>query len=315
MNVVVLGGTGHIGGAIARELCRLGHTVIAPCRNPEPLADTAVTAVRVSSYDHLDIAALLNGADWLVDAAAPYPLELGTPAALLRGAERKLAARLSTARALGTGVIYVSSFVTLLRRPRYHPYYLLKQRLEQIVLRERRAGLRSIIVNPPACFGPYDGKGSDLAMLPALASGRVAALLSGTLPWVDVRDLAADLAAAMESGRSLGPARIHSRTTSTATLAANVSHLTGTPPPLIVPSLRGVASLGATFGETACQLAGLHPPVPALAVLLLLDANEPLGGELLPAATRRRDLDTTLRDALAWYRRSLPATPRTAHGQ
>jgi nucleoside-diphosphate-sugar epimerase len=282
-----------------------------------------VDIIPVKSYGKLDIDRLVGGRDWLLDAGGPYPLEMNTRASVLREFELEMRERARAVRHAGVGLVYVSSFVTLLGEQRAHPYYVLKKRLEQLVVAERRSGLNAIVVNPPACFGPYDNKPKHLAILAALAEGDVPMMLDSALRFVDVRDLAADVVSSMEAGRLLGPAPIAAQSSSLREIATQISSLTGTPPPAFVSVPSTLARFGASVSELACSLVGLRSPLPALAVLLLTDSANELQGRPLAPARSRRSLETTLRDSLDWYytegcmkNRRIPVAPfGTAHNR
>ena len=81
--VLVLGGTGHIGAAIARAFDQAGYAVTATGRSTRPRPSLDGTSIAVVSGDdtHRDrVAAWTQDKDIVLDAATPYPLWLHKPA-------------------------------------------------------------------------------------------------------------------------------------------------------------------------------------------------------------------------------------------
>ncbi len=72
MRVVVVGGSGMIGGRVANELASRGHQVIAVARNPEKIATvTGITATKGDVSDPVEMEKILKGVDAVVSAVSP----------------------------------------------------------------------------------------------------------------------------------------------------------------------------------------------------------------------------------------------------
>ncbi len=177
MKVFVTGGTGFIGGEVARQLRARGDDVTCLVRTPEKAAKLTALGCTLASGDLSDTEALrsaMQGCDALVHAAAMY--EVGIPAkqhpamyeANVTGSERVLKA----AQEAKVGkIVYVSTVGTfgnthgeVVDESYEHPgkdftsYYeetkLEGQRIAERMIAEE--GLPCVIVQPGGVYGPGD---------------------------------------------------------------------------------------------------------------------------------------------------------------
>lgn len=320
---LVLGATGHIGNAVTRELLQHGYRVTAATRQtrPEALAALDVEVVHGDADHPGQLASWVPGHELVVDAAAPYPLNLFAASAPsgrapLDHAQRRMAALLDSVAREGATLGHVSSYTTLPRprsegalaaiearaRRRIHPYFAVKAAMEAMVHEAARGGLRAVVVNPTACLGPWDRRPRELCVVPLLVTGQVPALVSRAMNVIDVRDVAAALLAALEQGRFGTSIALAGHDCRTDVLAARVCALAGASAPrLRVPARLAVA--GVLWAEAGWALLGRSSPLPAIGPLLVLDgyAMAP-SAEQVALGVRPRPLDETLRDAIAWYR-------------
>ncbi len=82
------------------------------------------------------------------------------------------------------------------------PYYLSKIFAEKVALdAAQRDGLPVVIVNPSLLLGPGDDRNSSTRDIALFLQGQILAVPRGGLNFVDVRDVAAGLIAAMRSGK------------------------------------------------------------------------------------------------------------------
>lgn len=323
-NSVVLGATGHIGNAITRELLERGHRVTAVTRRqrPDALAGLNVTVMQ-GDVDHPgQIADCLRGQDVVIDAAAPYPLNLFRATipgerAPLAYARQRMFNILDAVSRQGAALGFVSSFTTLPRpasegvlatiearaRRSLHPYFPVKAMMEQMVVEAARGGLRAAILNPTACIGPWDRRRRELCIVPQLMAGQVPATVTRVVNVIDVRDVAAAVRAAVEQSRFGRPIPLAGHNSRSDALVARICHLAGVSAPRFKVSAR-LAAGGALWAETVWALVGQPSPLPTIGLLLILD-----GYATQPSAEQRalgvlpRPLDETLRDSIAWYRR------------
>jgi nucleoside-diphosphate-sugar epimerase len=322
-HALVLGATGHIGNAIARDLLDHGYRVTAATRQqrPEALADLAVEIVRGDADRPGQIAAWVRGHDLVIDAAAPYPLNVFVAAAPperapLEYARRRMGTLLDAVSRHDAALGYVSAFTTLPRpdsegilaaiearaRRLVHPYFIVKATMEEMVLEAARSGVRAAIFNPTACIGPWDRRPRELCVVPLLMTGQVPAIVARVVNVIDVRDVAAAVRAALERHRFGAPIPLAGHNSRTDALATRVCNLAGVPAPRLHVSAR-LAAGAALWGEAAWAFVGRPSPLPTIVLLLILD-----GYPMRPSAEQRalgampRPLDETLRDSIAWYR-------------
>lgn len=320
---LVLGATGHIGNAITRELLEHGYRVTAATRQARPEA-LALLDVEIAcgDIDHPgQLASWVAGHELVIDAAAPYPLNLFSATAAserapLDHARRRMAALLDSVAREGAALGHVSSYTTLPRpntegafaaievraRRAVHPYFAVKAAMEAMALEAARGGLRAVVVNPTACLGPWDRRPRELCVVPMLVAGQVPALMTRSFNVIDVRDVALSLRTALERGLFGRPIALAGHDCRTDALARRVCALAGAAAPRLRVPAR-LAAAGALWAEAAWAVLGRPSPLPAIGPLLVLD-----GYPMATSAEQRalgvppRPLDDTLRDAIAWYR-------------
>lgn len=319
---LVLGATGHIGQAVVREFLSQGYRVTAATRREHSpsLAGLDVEIARGNTDSPGQFDAWVCGHDVVIDAAAPYPLNLfptegraeQDPYEHARQRTQALVDAVATHNAqLG----FISSFTTLPRqekglaliearwRRRIHPYFAIKRLMESMILDAARGGLRAVIVNPTTCLGPWDEKRRELCFIPQLLAGEVLATARKEINVIDVRDVAAGVRAAIDAECYGKPLLLGGHDLRVDTLARRVCALGEVSPPLLRVSAR-LSAASLYWTEAACAMGGKPPPVPSLSLLLLCDGS-PLGPatELRQLGLRARPLDETLSDAVEWYRR------------
>lgn len=321
---VVLGGTGHIGSAITRELLQRGYavTVLSQKRSrTKNLAglDVDFRTVRLGMLEALDQA--LEGAALLVDAGAPYPQggHLLVPRereALLREAEARTDHLLQAALKHHVAFGYVSTFSTLVRDERgtsgqrwirdvnriAHPYFAVKALIESALKQAAGKGIPVTIVNPTFCVGPWDMRPAEQSFVASVALGRLPCVMNGPVNVIDVRDVAHALLEAIEQ-RIIGrPIPLSGHNTTWIAFHELVSQVARVRYP-VIPLPAVPVWVGGYAGELFCDLLGAQAPMPSVVTALMVEHQHVERSELQQRlGTEIRPLRDSLEDSLSWIR-------------
>jgi len=326
---LVTGGTGFVGGWVARTAAASGHEVIVLARDPEGPAATMLAAagIDVRGADLNDGPALdaaLDAVDVVVHAAATYSLARAAEPGMLRETPALSRSVLEAAGRAGTPhVIDISSAIifkphesgtrvgtTDIDSPRWgpsdlawdDPYLASKVLAGQETGKARGLGLSVSSVHPVLVTGPEDrGPGTSGGLLLSLLDDR--ALPDVTAGWCDVRDVADAVLAV--AGRPPGQRYlIAAETLSFRVVCRTLERLTGRrkrrffmPRALV----KAVARLNDLTGGS------LDASIPTRASLeyLLTTRGRIDGSSGLPAlGLSYRPFETTVSDTLEWWARN-----------
>jgi nucleoside-diphosphate-sugar epimerase len=319
MRVFLTGGTGFIGGAVARLLRERGDDVVALVRTPAratALRDLGVTLVPGAVSDPAAVAAGLDGADAAIHGAAVY--EVGIPAsqrpamyeANVTGTRTVLTAALDA----GTPkVVYVSTVAafgdtggavvdeTHEHPGRYTSYYdETKHLAHQEARRQIAAGLPLVVVQPGAVYGPKDHSVVGGLVVKA-AKGRAGpvAFASMGLTAVHRDDVAAGILLALDAGRTSEAYVLGGEITTLGEIIATAARVAGRHPPRLTMPTALVKAV-APFGRLLGPVLGLPPNIREL-----VSTSDGVTFWATDAKARAelgyapRDLATGLRDTLA----------------
>ena len=224
--VLVTGGTGFVGGAVARLLRMRGKDVIAPVRDRRrsgDLADYGITVVEEDLSDVRALAELLRDVDGVIHAAGSYRVgitrdergamwdaNIGTTTRVLDAAELARTPRVvsvSTVNYFGNtrGRVVDETYRRDLRDGFLSWYDETKFGAHEVARQRIGAGAPVIIVLPSQVYGPGDP--SQLGdQLRAAHDGRLRyrVLDEVAFGWVHVDDLASGMIAALERGSAGG---------------------------------------------------------------------------------------------------------------
>jgi nucleoside-diphosphate-sugar epimerase len=224
MKVLVTGGTGFVGSHVAAAIARGGHELRLLVRRPAQVSASLspfgleVTDIVVGDVLDEDVVSrAVEGCDAVVHAAAVFTLDPRRAEEMRRTNAR--ATELVLGRAVDGGldpVVHVSTTVALTRYggsgPELPlgdielPYARSKRDSEEIARRLQEAGAPVVTVYPGAVWGPGDPyRGDEGERLRWILLGRFPLYPRGGMHVVDVRDVAAVIAAALAPGR--GPRR------------------------------------------------------------------------------------------------------------
>ena len=278
MKVFVTGGTGFIGGEVARQLRARGDEVACLVRSPEKAAKLTELGCELVGGDLGDAEALregMQGCDGVVHAAAMY--EVGIPAkqhpamyeANVRGTERVLQAALE---AKVPKIVYVSTVGAfgnthgkVVDESYEHPgkeftSYYEETKLEGHRIAKRmmlEEGLPAVIVQPGGVYGPGDT--SQIAdLLSEFFAGRLF-----LLPFPDlgiclshVEDIAGGIVLALDKGTAGETYVISGPATTMREAIETIAAASGRKAPkraLPTPVLKALTPIGPLVGKLAGQ--------------------------------------------------------------
>lgn len=224
MKVLVTGGTGFVGSHAAAAIARGGHELRLLVRRPEqvtaslgPLGLEVTDVVVGDVLDEEAVSRAVEGCESVVHAAAVFSMDPRRAEDMRRTNAR--ATELVLGRAVDRGldpVVHVSTTVALTRYggsgPELPlgdielPYAQSKIASEQVARRLQQTGAPIVTVYPGGVWGPGDPyRGDQSERLRWVLLGRFPLWPGGGLHTVDIRDVAAVIAAVLEPGR--GPRR------------------------------------------------------------------------------------------------------------
>jgi dihydroflavonol-4-reductase len=323
LRALVLGASGHIGNAIARELTQHGHAVTAVSRKKDRarnLLGLPVDYVVGDADSPEQLSSLIEGHDLVVDAAAPYPMPFfgatqdNDPNSLAY-AVRRTETLLDAVRKRDARLVFVSSFTTVPRTPSsgsspwqaslarlLHPYFEVKEKMESLVLDAAKRGLRAVIVNPTMCLGPWECRARAMCLIPQLLGGEIPMAPRHVLNVIDVRDAAAGIVAALEAERYGQPTLLCGRNVSIESLFSWICEIGGVAPPrFYVPPAVSIVALYSA--DLALALFG-QPMSNASLALALASTHDWMTADpsQRDLGVRLRPLSETLQDSVQWHR-------------
>jgi nucleoside-diphosphate-sugar epimerase len=271
MRVFLTGGTGFIGGEVARLLRARGDDVVALVRSPAraaALSELGCSFVPGGLSDVDAIRSGVAGADAVVHGAAIY--EVGIPAKLrprmyeanVAGTRNVLAAALDARTPKGVYVSTIAAFgdtkgevvdETHEHPGRYTSYYdETKHLAHQEAKRQIAAGLPLVVAQPGAVYGPGDHSvvGDQIRRV---AKGRLPAVAFPNMGLNAVHrdDVAAGIVLALDAGRPGEAYALGGEITTLGAILATAARVAGRRPPrLTVPVsfVKAVAPLGPLVG-------------------------------------------------------------------
>lgn len=220
--VLLTGASGFLGAHTVQHLLESGHRVRAYVRTPARLdealrplglssGDDRIEVARGDMTDRSAVRAAVAGCDAVVHAAATYSFRRRDAEQMLHDNAVGTRTVLEAGRDAGCRtLVHVSSTVALTRPgrvvldehspvgPGHGPYSASKVASEVVARELQDAGANVSIVYPASVVGPHDpylGETNELVL--QILRHRLPVFPRGQLPYVDVRDTAAVLAAAV----------------------------------------------------------------------------------------------------------------------
>jgi dihydroflavonol-4-reductase len=322
MKALVLGAAGFLGSNLVRALLAHGQqvrTLARPTSNTRTLDGLDVERVVGDVRDPDSLARACAGVQVIYQTASYYPPQTipanaATTQALLETQNLLTAAR----RAAVTRLVFTSTLTTIgfpangglateacPFKPLFpnNPYLIAKAAMENLVLDAARTGLPAVVVNPTACFGPYDSKPTSGTQILMIARRLMPLYLAGRVNAIDVRDVAEGMVRAAERGRPGERYILGNWNTTQKELNALIARLAGVMAPL-APVPFPLARYGTKALERALQTVLRRPsPVPSFFVEILphmqhYDCSKAIRELDYP----RSPVETAIRDAIQWFR-------------
>jgi dihydroflavonol-4-reductase len=283
--VLVTGATGFIGRHTVDALLAAGHKVRALCRSDEPgLVDAGAVVVHGDVLDKASVAAAVAGCDVVVHGAGLVSRNVEDAGTMLRlhvnGTRHVVGAAIDAGvrrivHLSTSGTVAVGSDPDLVHReddpvPFEHlakfPYYLSKWLAERAAA-DLVDGTRTELVtlNPSLALGPGDTRGSSTEDVRRFLKREIPIVPSGGFSFVDARDVAAAVVAALDKGRPGERYLLGAHNLTFAQFFARleqVSGVKGPPLPLVLP--KAAATWGIGLLERAAGLVGAKVPVTTL---------------------------------------------------
>jgi len=316
VDCVVTGATGLVGNNVLRLLVRRGKRVRAVVRSAgRALAGLHVQVATAALADERALQEAIDGASAVVHSAAlvhcGWRHRDEMRAANVEGA--RLVAR--AARRAGARLVHVSSVdaIGLTRdgspadeetapgvMPEC-PYVVTKREAERAVLDEIGRGLDAVIVNPVYMIGPWDWKPSSGRMLLEVGAGKGLFAPPGANDFVDVRDVAEGILAALERGRTGRRYILGGHALSYLDAWRIFARVAGRMQPLGVAP-RAVVRLAGWAGDAASLFTRRELPVnSAAAVMSMLPHNFSSARARAELGYSFRPFETTAADAWNWF--------------
>ena len=275
---LVTGATGFLGGHLVTTLLAAGHEVVAICRAPAPaLADRATIALG-DVLDGASVRAAAAGCDGLFHCAGlvsrrpedavilhrvhVHGTEVTLDAALDAGVRRVVVASTSGVVAVSRApVVLAEDAPAPLDLVSRWPYYRSKLFAERAAFERGGRGLEVVAVNPTLLLGPGDVRGSSTDDVVRFLDRKVPFVPAGGLSFVDARDVATSMLAAMERGK---PGRRYLLGAANLTVAAffgRLERISGVAAPRVpTPGGLSFASFGADLLDRTARRLRAEPP-------------------------------------------------------
>ncbi|RMG11272.1 MAG: NAD-dependent epimerase/dehydratase family protein [Planctomycetota bacterium] len=323
MKCVVSGGTGFLGRHVVRALVAAGHEVRAIVRREAfSLEREGAELVRGDVLDSDSLARACAGADACVhmagrvqhkgEASEVFELNVEGTRHMLAAARAAGLRRFVHVSSSGTIAVSTDERIVDERAPyaletvRRWPYYLSKIYAEKLAFEENeRGGFGVVVVSPSLLLGPEDESLASSQVLLRFLRGEVPFAPPGGINFVDVRDAAAGVAAALERGRAGERYLLGGPNMTLEAFFVLLAKVTGKP----APSLRATPAVQRATWRTLSVLEALGG----------FEGDESVAYSMaehfwyLDPRKAQRELDfaarppeQTLRDAVAWIRSQGP---------
>jgi dihydroflavonol-4-reductase len=319
VRTLVTGASGFIGSHVTRQLLERGESVRVLVRSPERLADVGVDryadGLEVIVGDLLEPATItpaLQGISRIHHIAGSISLREGDRR---RMREVNYLATRNLLDAAGAAeierILYLASIFALgggagqtvdedapwLLSGLDVPYVQAKREAELIVRERAAAGMPIVFAYPCFCYGPGDVYESSSDLLAGFLRGALPAYVNGGQNAMDVRDAAAGLILAMDSGTDSERYLLGGENVTAMQLFALLTYITGRQG----PRMRLAPSVARAAAAAAERLLGEPPLTRQMALMAGRDWYYDDSRARRELGYTSRPLEQTLRDAVDWH--------------
>lgn len=319
MQTVVTGASGHLGANLVRALLNRGCKVKALVHSDtRALEGLDVERVTGDILDTESLNSAFSGADTVFHLAAHISVvksDRDYVRAINIDGVRNVVDACRTAgirRLVHTSTIHamkqypideiLDETRPLLDEGNYPPYNRSKAEGERIIRRSVEEGMDVITIIPTGMIGPYDFKPSHFgATLLAIARGKLPALVSAGMDWVDARDVAEGMIDACEKAGKGERYILSGHRASIREIAEQVADITGKRPPRPVFPLR-LAKMCAPAVTAFDRLRGNRPLFTTIS-MAELENNRNISHDkaVKELGYEPRKLRETIADTIDWF--------------
>jgi dihydroflavonol-4-reductase len=316
VDCVVTGATGLVGNNVVRLLAQRGKSVRAVIRSAgRELEGLHVQTAKAPLHDERALQEAIDGASFVVHSAAlvhcGWRHRDEMHAVNVEGTRHVARA----ARRAGARLVHVSSVDAVGLRSDGTPadedtppggmpecpYVVTKREAEAVVQDEVGRGLDAVIVNPVYMIGPWDWKPSSGRMLLEVGAGKGLFAPPGANDFVDVRDVAAGILAAMTKGRTGRRYILGGHTLSYLDAWRIFARAAGRMQPLGIAA-RPIVRTAGWVGDLASLFTRRELPVNSAAVTMsMLPHNFSCARAQAELGYAFRPFESTVGDAWSWF--------------
>jgi dihydroflavonol-4-reductase len=325
MKVLVLGATGFLGSNLVRALLDQGDEVralIRPGNRATTLAGLPLERVQGDLNDAQSLARACEGVRIVYHTAGYYPSDTIPVETAVGHGLTQARNVLDAVRMSGVGRLVFTSTLTTIGFPNEpgtlateacpfvsrfpkNPYLMSKAAMEEAMLKAAKSGVPVVVVNPTACYGPYDSKPTSGAQILMIAKRLMPAYVQAPVNAIDVRDVADGMIRAATRGRIGERYILGNWNTTQKELGELMARVAGVGAPKIpVPFV--VARYGSKIGDWVFRTVLRRPaPVPGFFVEVLQHMQQyDCSKAIRELDYPRHPVEGAIRDALMWFRRN-----------
>jgi dihydroflavonol-4-reductase len=323
VRIALTGATGLLGSNLAAALLAAGHTVRATRRarsRADHLAHLAIDWAEADLGDPGALTAAFRGCDAVVHCAAQVSITRAVTPALQAANVDGTRHVLTAVRAVGARLLHCSSVVAVGLSEDGQPcteesrwnfaehgladgYAITKRQSQELVLAAAADGVDAVVVNPTYMLGPSDARPSSGRLIIDVVRRKLPGWTPGRNNFVDVRDVARGMIAALERGQRGRCYILGGENMTYGDIMQRIAAVAGVAPPrLRVP--RALAAPIGWAGDLVERFAGREPLINSVTVgygfcerfiFSSARAERELGYRSSP-------IEPAIGDAIAWFR-------------